>query len=76
MKYSIIGIQINKASRGWGAVASVRFPTHRQSTWENHEIENTDQKWSKSKIITYFRLKRSIRAYIRKIQAIPGDFQI
>lgn len=76
MKYSLIGIQINLASLGWGAVASVRFPTHRQSTWENHEIENTDQKWSRSKIITYFRLKRAIRAYIHKIQSIPGPFEI
>lgn len=76
MKYSIIWLHFGMAQLGWGATAEVRFPTHRQSTWENHEVENTDQKWSKSKIITYFRLKRSIRAYIRKIQSIPGDFEI
>ena len=76
MKYSILWLHFGMASRGWGATAEVRFPTHRQSTWETHEIENTDQKWSKSKIITYFRLKRSIKAYIRKIQEIPGDFEI
>ena len=76
MKYSIHEIKITMAQRGWGAEAYVRFPTHRQSTWECHWVENTDQRWSKSKIITYFRLKRSIRAFIRKMQELPGDFEI
>ena len=76
MKYSIQLIEINMASLGWGAKAYVRFPSHRQSTWECHWIENTDQKWSKSKIITYLRLKRSIKSYIRNEQEAPGDFEI